>query len=442
MIAEVIFTLRLKLLVIRLDYVCDFIFNEVLHIPYAIVADIKTIKQLDYTFINYSNQHFEHGLQIIPHRLLFETGVQQQKIEMDKWNNLPIFFTTGGSFIRFDIFAASFYLLTRFEEYLCIDVDEHGRFPHTSSLAYQHNFLHTPLINQWLHHMLQGLKYFEASMADYKMPASYSLVSYDIDMAYSYKHKGWKRNIGGLLRDLKNASFNAIAQRLKTLLNLQADPFDTFTYLKNIHEDTQVPSVYFMLMAQARSEFDKNLNPNGIAMQSLIQNISQYASIGIHPSYESWRSPELMEQEIKSLGNILDEHILVSRQHYIRLKYPNTLTLLYQEGIRTDFSCGYGSINGFRASTGHPHSFYHLLDDKVYNLRICPFVWMDANSKYEQKMNASEAEKELQNYVALCKNYNTHLVTIWHNFALGSDSDWQGWQQIHKNFLQQLKENN
>lgn len=49
-----------------------------------------------------------------------------------------------------DIFAASFFMLTRWEEYVNKARDSHNRFPATESLAYKQGFLDRPIVNEYL----------------------------------------------------------------------------------------------------------------------------------------------------------------------------------------------------------------------------------------------------------------------------------------------------
>ena len=82
------------------------------------------------------------------HPLLWETGTREQSIEMASWEELPVFFTVDkGSELTFDPFALVFYLVSRYEEYLPFQPDEHGRFPATASLAYRERFLDIPLVD-------------------------------------------------------------------------------------------------------------------------------------------------------------------------------------------------------------------------------------------------------------------------------------------------------
>src|SRR5207247_9575613 len=96
--------------------------------------NIVKIKNNDIIKINYSTTAVEvNEIQISPHTLLFENGIVHRLVECFEWKGLKAFFKTEGD-IPFDIFAASFYLLTRYEEYLPHKEDEYGRFAHTNSL--------------------------------------------------------------------------------------------------------------------------------------------------------------------------------------------------------------------------------------------------------------------------------------------------------------------
>ena len=100
--------------------------------------------------INYSSEILScNAVQVTPHQLLFEKNICQQTIECFEWNELKAFFKTNGD-IPFDIFAASFFLISRYEEYLSYEPDMYKRFPHENSIAFKENFLHLPLINLWL----------------------------------------------------------------------------------------------------------------------------------------------------------------------------------------------------------------------------------------------------------------------------------------------------
>ena len=146
--------------------------------------------------INYSDTSIlADDFQIIPHPLLFENELKYQAVECYHWEGLTAFFKTSTGAISFDIFAASFYLLSRYEEYLPHPVDAFGRYTHTDSVAFKNSFLHLPIVNLWVQELAQIVqkKYIDYQLAE----ASFMLTpTYDIDVAYCYLHQPiWKRSM-------------------------------------------------------------------------------------------------------------------------------------------------------------------------------------------------------------------------------------------------------
>ena len=82
--------------------------------------------------------------------LLENKGISEVEISMQNQNNTPIFFTTKhqDSYL-FDFFAASFYLVSRYEEYLPHLKDSYNRYKAEESIAYKYGFLEKPIINIW-----------------------------------------------------------------------------------------------------------------------------------------------------------------------------------------------------------------------------------------------------------------------------------------------------
>lgn len=139
----------------RLKYILDFIGKELQSGSLQLTSSLEEFSQYNGVKVNYSdNRITQSELWITPHELLFEKGCKEQVIECFETNNVKVFFKTDGDF-PFDIFAASFYLLSRYEEYLPHKKDMYGRYAHENSLAFKENFLHLPLINIWLQEFKQ-----------------------------------------------------------------------------------------------------------------------------------------------------------------------------------------------------------------------------------------------------------------------------------------------
>ncbi len=416
----------------RLQYICHFIFKEILAVDFLITTNTEEFKNYNGVKIKYTNDPIanEH-LTIGNCGLLFENNIREQAIQCFEVNRYKAFFKTENVNFPFDIFAASFYLLSRYEEYLPHKKDLYGRYAFENSLAFREHFLHLPLINIWVKDFAAMIKR-KYSIFNIQYSVFNFLPTYDIDMAFSYRHKGWGRNTGSFLK-------SPSANRIKVLLGLEIDPFDSFNRMNEINSRYNLQPIYFFLLAQKNGVYDKNILPHKKAMRKIIKEHAKKYLIGIHPSWQSSDKPALIKKEKELLETISGTVITKSRQHYIRFNLPAGYRLLAEYGITDDYSMGYGSINGFRASVASTFFWYDLQKNEATRLRIHPFCFMDANSFYEQKQTAVEAYDELMRYYSVCKEVNGQMITIWHNNFLGTDPQFAEWGTFYEQFIFQIK---
>ncbi len=385
--------------------------------------------------INYSDQPIsDNEVWIKPVNLLFEGEIKPQPDNFFDWPDPSVHSSKdGGTSFSFDVFAASFYLITRYEEYLPHQKDMYGRFAHVNSLAFQHGFLNLPLVNLWL----EELKRIITNLFPFVQltpPVFRFIPTYDIDIAYSYLHKGFMRNAGGFLSQVLKGKWVEAIERIQVLLRKKNDPFDCYDWLNELHKQHGLQPIYFFLLAQKNVSYDKNILPENPAMMQLIKAHSAKYELSIHPSWQSGDDEEILKNEINLLRKMTGSNTDKSRQHYIRMTLPKTYQKLIQQGITDEYSMGYGSINGFRASYCLPYKWYDLSQEKTTSLTIHPFCYMDANSFYEQHLTAAQAVDEMKHYFKIVKQVNGELITIWHNHFLGSDNMFAGWKEVYEQF--------
>ncbi len=402
----------------RLQYIVNTLFagNEV-----KLTDSSADFFNYDGAKINYSKKRFsEDELLICPSGLLFESDIKSQKIYCSEWNGVKVFFQTHGD-IPFDIFSAAFYLLSRYEEYLPHKKDSYGRYAHGASLACKEEFLQLPLVNLWKQKFFEILRH-KFSQLHLTEPTFSFQPTYDIDIAFAYQGKSWYRK---LISKLK---------RETTIVNGK-DVFDVYDWLDELHQQHHLSPTYFFLLADRRSKYDKNLSPKSNKLQDLIRRTAQQYKIGIHPSWQSFHDENLLKKELRRLVSISRKNISVSRQHYIQFVLPYTYRKLVEAGITDDYSMGYGSINGFRASYCSSFYWYDLMKEAQTSLLLHPFCYMEANSFFEQKFSAEEAAKELQQYHDSVKQVGGTLIIIFHNHFLTEQEQWKPWREMYQNFL-------
>lgn len=376
---------------------------------------------------------------IKPVELLFEKNIKQQQVNCFKWKNTKAFFETTGSDFPFDIFAASFYLICRYEEYLDHTKDMYGRYAHENSLAFREGFLDVPVVNSW---MAEFEKMIRNKFPELPVNTSgfHFLPTYDIDIAWSYRNKGFVRNTAGIIKEIATGKWDMFSQRIAVLFNKINDPFDCYPWLDALHKAYNLKPVYFFLLAQSNKKFDKNILPDNFKLKQLIREHDQMYPVGIHPSWQSEEKHHLLKAEIDMLKNITGKKVNKSRQHYIRMALPNTYRRLIDSGITEDYSMGYGSINGFRASYCLPFQWYDLQKEIITPLIIYPFCYMDANSIFEQHQSPEAAFIELKKYFQITKDAKGYLITIFHNHLLSHQKEHIGWQRMYERFLASLVE--
>src|SRR4030095_15242028 len=135
----------------RWNYIAEILLKNICGCEIAFTHNRDEFSLYEGPRINYSNEAVvQKELWVKPvSDLLFEETIVTQEIKVFDLYDYKAFYGTQEGELSFDIFAASFYLVSRYEEYLPHEKDQYGRFAHTNSLAFQENFLSIPLVNFW-----------------------------------------------------------------------------------------------------------------------------------------------------------------------------------------------------------------------------------------------------------------------------------------------------
>ncbi|MDP2088227.1 MAG: polysaccharide deacetylase family protein [Flavobacteriaceae bacterium] len=420
----------------RVSYIFKHIFIRMLNIPIQFTSKTEEFIPYKGPKISYAEKPILEEISVKPHSLLFEQGVSDIEIYVSDWESVPCFFQTAAKgIIPFDIFAASFYLISRYEEYLPHVLDQHARFSSDDGLAKKHRFLEKPVIDIWALKLLQLLKDSYPNLIYQERKFKY-LSTIDVDLAISFKQKGIIRSFIGYFKDIINFNFANIKIRTLVLLNLQKDPFDTFDQLQIIQEKYQINTHFFFLLGDY-SAFDTNNSVNSPKFQSLIKSVADFAKVGIHPSYFTMKNFEKLKKEVKRLEEITNRPVKMSRQHFLRLKLPDTYHHLIDLEIAEDYTMGYSKYPGFRASTCTPFYFYDLDYEIQTPLRIIPFAVMDATLNDYMQLSPEEGYRKIIQLLDEVKRVNGTFVTLFHNDTLSENKRWKGWSSIYERVVQQ-----
>lgn len=422
----------------RLTYTLDWIFREQLGIAYTCVPAGKT-ETVAGPLLNYSSQLLPGILSIKPQGILSGSDIREIPVAYHRWKHTAvIFYNQPGAPIPFDLFGAVFFMLSRYEEYLPGPTDKHGRFPSSRSVAAAYAFLKEPVADLWVWQLGQLLqRHFGLSPKARKFTF---LPTFDIDTAYNYLDKPLWKHLLGSIKDLMKGKVQQTLLRYRVCSDQAEDPYDNFEWLEKEHHRYGFRPVYFWLLSDRRSPLDPNNNIGSERMQRLLQRYHTTVTYGIHPSYSSHNDPAVLDQEIQALEPY-NTPVKKSRQHYIKFTLPETYRLLIAKGITEDYSMGYADSNGFRAGTSNPFRWFDLRAGQTTDLRIHPFVFMEATSIFYDKQSPDRAFEELERIYWAIRKTNSLMITVFHNYTLGTAGAYKGWRAYYTQLLDLATDN-
>lgn len=414
----------------RLTYICKHIFTNVLGHEFHITTDPSEKADL-----RYATSKEEGALTIIPYGLLFEKGIRKQEVEATIWEGTTALFPTPGD-VPFDIFSASFYLLSRYEEYTAEKADRHGRFLAEESAAYQYHFLEEPIIDQWANLLLSQLKGIGAA----EHPRKYTYIpTIDVDNVFAFRNHGLLQTAYCLLRDKIKGKDRLFKLRLNVVLRKQADPYFNLQEVADMHQGlSHKPMMFYHCGCFGKR--DKRVMWPSRRYKKVRQALESKVISGLHPSYNSSTQWWRFKLENGALQHCLSKSVTEHcRFHYLRFNLPDTYEKLIEEGFQTDWSLCYSNDPGFRASTSFPFNFYNLERDEERPLLLYPTVVMDKSLRNNLGLTLEESEQYINRLGEKVKAVNGQFITLFHNEHLTDEMEWKGWKELYQHVIDHQK---
>lgn len=371
----------------RLDYVCQVIFGRVLGLDFSITDDEEKYKA-----------HTDFKLRYVPKiNLLFENDIRKQDEEL----------------LLQDKPALAFYLLTNYEEYLpdC-PKDQHGRIIHEQSFVVRHQLYKQATVQRIA---LEYKALLSKQKTDFSWPSrEYRFVpTFDIDIAYAFKGKTFFHFCGALAKAILTLQWNRARQIIKARHQQDfQDPYDVYELEQQLCEQHQLRPIYFFLTSD-RTRYDRNIFPRSSYFSALIQKVKTYATIGLHPSYYSQNQEDII-QEKSTLEEKGQVKIQYSRQHFLKVDFPDTFRNLIAAGITDDYSLGFYDRIGFRNGMAIPFPFFDVKDNKITPLMLHPLLMMDSAAVQEFGMN-EKYQKDITELIQEVKTIGGEMIALWHS---------------------------
>ncbi len=422
----------------RLNYIFKQVCTRILGIPVSFTTQVEEFIAHDSLKMSYSTQQLGNEFHIKSHSILFEQGLADSDIHVQNWEETKCFFFNGDkSSIPFDIFAASFYLLSRYEEYMPHVKDEFGRFTAKDSLAFKHGFLEQPVVDIWAYKFKKTL---QVKFPDFQFKnRAYNVKPIiDVPMAYYFRQKGLMRTVGGTLNDIFRLKLKQLYQRYLVLLRFKRDPYDTYKWIINRQKHSKSKFWVFFLIGDYTT-YDKNVSINKKVFVSLIKSLADYCNVGLKASYFSLEDFDILKKEKQSMEATINTSLVASRNSFSKLNLPNAYRNLIDLEIKEDYTMGYINHIGFRAGTCTPFLFYDLDYEVQTPLLVHTYHLMD----FSLLKHASLLDKKqtLEKVMQQIKKVNGTFTPVFHNYSFSDDPRWKGFKELFTIILNSENEN-
>ena len=354
--------------------------------------------------------------------------------------------TDTGFHLTYDILGLSYWMLARCEEVAppAEVLDNHHRFPATSSHAFRHGYLERPIVDEWLGVLRQVIQRLWPRLP-LVQPQFQVVVSHDVDAPSAFAY-GRKRSLVRAMavellkrRDLvKTVSAPWIRLNTKNQLH-PSDPFNTFDWLMDTSEEAGLRSAFYFICGRTDSRFDAQYEPEHSAIRHLMRRIHERGhEIGLHPSYNTFVHPERIAREGQRLQRIcMEEGIEQSewggRMHFLRWQWPTTAYGWEQAGFQYDSTLSYADRPGFRCGTCHPYQMFDPVEQRQLQLIQRPLIVMECSVIDSHYLDLAYTRDSLSIFQLLkqrCQFVGGKFTLLWHNSHLTTKADYELYSNI------------
>lgn len=331
-----------------------------------------------------------------------------------------------------DVFGSAFFMLTRYEELVRPERDEHERFMAKSSIAFRAGFLHRPIVNEYVEILWAVLSELWPDLQ--RKPRSFhAYFSHDVDWIYGVAKSSGMRVLKQTLADVLRRGEIGVAWRRAVsfvrvaLGSVERDFYNTFDFIMSLSEQAGSKSAFYFITSHTGvGDIDGDYHLEEPYVRRLLRRIDHRGhEVGLHTSYETFRDNDKIQSEFQQLRQVAQAEGIVQsewggRQHYLRFEVPTTWQGWEAAGLTYDSTLGYADSVGYRAGVCYSYHPYDLRRRQMLQLRERPLIVMDGSLFDPQYMGLTipQARTAVLDLIAQCRRYQGEFTLLWHNSSL------------------------
>lgn len=444
-----------------INYTIDTLFN--------IANPSKNLKyDIDYkpndnkVTLSFKNSKKKINFHIVPDKLWYDLVYEETKIKWFnrsdikfakniKFEKIPVLFHRNGreSFVDIlnenelvfnaDIISSSFFMLSRWEEIINKNRDNHGRFYAKESVAYKYGFLDLPVVDIYRMILRECLQILFPSVDLGKNEFSV-ILSHDIDHIRRFSNfKSILRTIIGgdlIIRRSITMALSSMKKAVQSFKNIENDPYFKGIYvLAQVSKKFNLRSAFYFKTCE-KGNYDSGYSIDASLKQCIEELKSNGLEVGFHPGYETFKDYNTFIKEKEIMDNILQTKKYGGRQHYLRFDILSTWRYWEKAGLTYDSSMGYADCEGFRCGTSHIFRPFDIEYDRELNIFEIPLIVMETTLEDERNLSPEEGLESIINLAQCCQKVEGNFTLLWHNTSVYGA--WKQWFDIYIKAIKQL----
>lgn len=352
----------------------------------------------------------------------------------------------NGIFTKYDPIWLGFYMISRLAEYTTEEAGKNivsysNRVTDESAHRYDKPFVNLIFkdLESWL------LKSRKRIDLNFSQKAKVEL-SHDLDYLYKTPQLRLKQSAFKAIRTLKASGTNDFIDELKATSSffLKSSDYWMFDYWRSFEIDNDVRSVFYVYANEGRIKSPRswlidpsyNVRSNFRLQEQLRALHNEGFQIGLHGSFNSAKSLDLLSREKEVLECALGLAVNKTRQHWLNY-FENRTPYIHEKLFKEDSTIGWNNIMGFRAGVASRYRPFDHKNNRAFDYYIIPQIIMDSHLfDYNEGTESESLEfaiKILQSTEGL---KNIHYSISWHPRTAHSD---YGWQNSYEHLVKYIK---
>ncbi len=345
-----------------------------------------------------------------------------------------------------DLLKSVFYLLSGYQEWQTPERDAKGRFPYKASIQHRLKISETPLVNIYFDIIFEALAHFaQRHKLSFEKKTFWGdhpfafFLTHDIDRVDRWISAEIKRRIKmALKRKGLLSKLSAITHELNIFG--RDNSFWNFDRMLDMEETLRLKSTWFFL-PRGIKHIDAYYRLNEKRIRQLARKLEKAGHrIGVHGVYHSMTDPKEMQRGIQEVNALSLAPVTISRQHWLRFRYPDTLNMLVENNISADSSWGFAEQCGWRNSYCLPFRPFDLDRNRIMPIWEIPLNAMDVTFTEYMQLDEEQTRRHISKMVAVCKEYGGIFTLLWHNNHLSEEDHpgiWAFYQTLLKDIMRE-----